>query len=253
MPCVYPNQCRPAPGTLDESNYASVAHHMLDQEGHQAELRLNLINFHGNEREEHVMAYLGARTNTDSDITADTSFTQQMHAVRALAPDYILATFRSAVPVLSAVAGYHEAAGEEVPQLDIVDVSRELHANRYHHGLSDGALQRKAEYETVRLSKISGSTVVVIDEFYMTGRALRGAGSIARNAGAKKAYGMLGNWYRKIPDELTEVGTILRRYDGFMRKIGRMAAEIPPNKDKPMYEYWQIVEQYDNTDWIPQP
>lgn len=249
MPCpdidFYTRSC-PIAYDLAEENYPTIRHHMLDEDGHQANLRLNIVDLLGDRRRELIAANVGVHRVIE-ELLCDTSFAQQMHAVYAQRPDSILATFRSAAPTLWAVKAFYDSAGIPTPQLDVVDVSRELHSDR---GATDKQLMAKFENETHRLSNIVfGRHVVVIDEYYEHGTALWRAGRIVQNAGAVSVHGMLGRWYKTISDNLRERDAVIAAHRDFMTDIGHLAADISP-QEKPPSDLVAIAEEFDD-DYYP--
>ncbi len=238
--CTLPLTLTNNPDTL-----RMTVHTMLDKEGHQADYRTSIINFNSSKRvrDEVFVAKVGV-VAFDSDYRSDTSFTQQMHEVDKNRPDAVIATYRSAVPILSAIQGYYDELGVPVPILGHVDVSREL-ADSYHW--SSDQETRTRDNEISRLAKIvAGCNVVVIDEFLSSGSAISTAAEIAQAAGVASVRGIAGHWYRKIPTtpELYDPAAIKATYHTFMHTVGVSAAQIPRQESKPVLTVKQVTNNY---------
>lgn len=227
------------PGFLEESAYPYVEHLMVDSEGHQANFGSSVMNLLSEGNTFFDQETLNGRLHSYMDeYRGDTSFSQQMHEIMTsnrLPPDVILATQRSAVPVLDAVEGYCAELDICLPVLETIDVSRES-VGRFYKTTSEirEEQKKKAEYEIGRLSGIlPGAKVAIIDEFCSTGSALWQAGYIAENAGATEIAGIVGYWYRKIPQQLPNNPEVIREtYRDFMFKIGQLAAQTPKQTKK---------------------
>jgi phosphoribosylpyrophosphate synthetase len=211
---------------LDVEHYDKIRHSMLDQEGHQANQRLGLIHLSGDNLHDELLA---AKVGVQSPAYyTDTSFSQQMHSANsASSPDVILATYRSAVPVLAAVQGYYEGSNRRVPVLSHVEASFMKRVEWHGH-----EALRQAEIE--RLSElVCNKSVLVIDQTFGNGGTLKRAGKIATAAGAASVIGMVGYWYGNLMDERHEETPFPPaeslwhgEHEAFMYKVGRAAAEV---------------------------
>ncbi len=217
---------------------------MLDQEGHQASQRLGLIHLSSDNIHDEILA---ARVGVQSPAYySDTSFSQQMHFANSSSnPDVILATYRSAVPVLVAVQGYYEGSGLHVPVLAHVEASFMKRVEWPDH-----RALRQAEIE--RLSELLCSkSVMIIDQTFGGGGTLKRASQIATAAGATSVIGMVGYWYGSLmsvqheetsfpPAETLWHG----EHEAFMYEVGRAAAEvaIDPKDKAPTLE--KVVNLY---------
>jgi hypothetical protein len=234
------------PGELEEAAYPLVYHAMVDREGHQKTFRLNIVDLLGDRRSERIAAFAGLYSLGMEDMIIDTSFSQQMHKVAPTQPDIVLATYRSATPVLAAVEGYYDEKKQRRPHLDVVDVSRENRLYGPYSVLSHTEQRKKSEHEADRLREIvEGKRVAIVDEYYERGGALWAAGDVAARAGAISVLGVIGRWYRKIPIELSRTGKddIYAAHRDFMHDVGRASAQTPIH-DKPYQPAAYYAEMY---------
>lgn len=247
-PCAVPTK-------LSVATYDAVGHQMLDKEGHQSGYRLNLIDF--TDRTSTVEGLVGANIGVHNLISGedltDNSFAQQMHLAAAREPDVIVATYRSALPILNAIRGYYDACGRPVPILEYVDVSRR---HRETHFNFDGLFQTESD----RLNRVvEGARTLVIDQYFNSGHSLRDSAKILTVAGASAVTGIVGHWYGDLLDESASrptypaAGTVTRLHANFMYQVGLQAAAVQ-QQEKPQistgaiaakYKHFRVTEQYE--------
>lgn len=248
MPCPIKyqntaNNCRIG-DILDVEHYDKIRHFMLDQEGHQTKQRLGLIHLSDdNLHDELLVAKVGVQSPA---CFTDTSFSQQMHYANiASTPDAILATYRSAVPVLAAVQGYYAALDRRVPVLSHVEASflKRVEWHR-HEALRQTEIERLSEL-------VCNKSVLIIDQTFGNGGTLQRAGKIATAAGAASVIGMVGYWYGNLMDKRHEETSFPPaeslwhgEHEAFMCEVGRSAAEvaIDPKDKAPTLE--EVLSMY---------
>jgi len=234
----------------DHGAYSLAEHLMVDAEGHQAEFPVTSIDLMADTvNRQRKAVKVGLLQSHDPMFRIDTSFSQQMHhALATFEPDIILATYRSAVPLLDAAEGYYEAKGVPIPLMDAVDVSREANCPRHGEGVDE-----KIEVEAERLAPIlARKNVLILDEYFETGTALQRAGETAKAAGASAVRGIIGYWYRKmiVGPQAVSVDSLRRAHAGFMRSIGSMAAKTPAYDKPDAMSYEQIYDEFGDISWL---
>lgn len=164
-------------------------------------------------------------TDAYTELRLNTTFTQQMHRIfHRINPDVILATYRSATPVLNAIESYYETCQEQLPALDYVDVSRDHRSPSFQPHDHDAR-------ETARLAQIvRDRSVVIVEQHVASGNSVRRARNIVKDAGASMVHGMLGTWYKGLTEQqgvFRPAEAIRGTHVDFMRSVGAAAARTP--------------------------
>jgi hypoxanthine phosphoribosyltransferase len=237
-PCAVPTY-------LSATNYGAVEHQMLDEEGHQANHRVNLVDFTDRKSivEGLVAPNIGIRNLISGENLTDNSFAQQMHLASAWRPDVVVATYRSAMPVHNALKGYYDALGASAPLLEHVDVS-------HRHRRSNFDYNTLFVAECNRLRRVvEGARTLVIDQYFNTGRSLFEAGKILTTAGSTAIRGMAGHWYGDVYEQrighatYPDATTVRTLHAEFMYHTGLRAAAVP-QQTKPEVSTGDIAAKY---------
>lgn len=150
------------------------------------------------------------------------------HQLRAYTdhPEIILATYRTAVPVLATVKRYYEHFSTPIPEDGHIFANRR--SSRFLN--DEGYLDQHSLGEIRRLSPIiKGKQVLIIDQWKNVGHTIQLADTIAEEAGASSVHTITGQWYTSFDEEVSiwpSVGSldILRKkHQPFMESIGTLA------------------------------
>jgi len=164
----------------------------------------------------------------------DTSFTRQMWDVYNnpdRRPDVVIGTVWSGIPPLDAVRGFYEELGVKSPIFLPLHVGQLLgHAYQWDNSLGKVAGLQARKLANDLEKALSGTKVLIVEEYVRSGKAIELCGKIARQAGAATVMGMRGDWYDNARHQDVDLENLTSTHAAFMRSIGHEAAQVttPP-------------------------